>query len=135
MSSDVGTLIFKAPEFWDKKQGDRVRYHRNVDVYSTGLTFAAMLQARPGYRLAPKAEDSQSSSESRMPIGLAALIRCRNKRSEIRVVVQDSKKDTPLVEKLKILIGDMTCYSADARLAARTVEEKLNSLTQFKVSR
>ena len=23
MSSDVGTLIFKAPEFWDKKQGEQ----------------------------------------------------------------------------------------------------------------
>ena len=23
MSSDVGTLIFKAPEFWDKKQGNK----------------------------------------------------------------------------------------------------------------
>ena len=136
MSSDVGTLIFKAPEFWDKTQGNRVRYHRNVDVYSTGLTFAAMLQARSGYKLTPKVEGAQSSSESRMPIGLAALTRCQKKQCEIRVVVQDSKKDTPLVERVKSLIGDMTCYSADARPAATMVEEKLIALTQlqFKVS-
>ena len=46
MSSNVGTLQFQAPEFWDKQPpNNRIRYHRNVDVYSTGLTFAAMLQA------------------------------------------------------------------------------------------
>ena len=48
MSSNVGTLMFKAPEFWDPKSNDKVRYHRNVDVYAAGLTFAAMLQAVPG---------------------------------------------------------------------------------------
>ena len=48
MSSNVGTLMFKAPEFWDPKSNDKVKYHRNVDVYAAGLTFAAMLQAVPG---------------------------------------------------------------------------------------
>ena len=47
MSSDVGTFIFKAPEFFDFDESDKVRYRRNVDVYSAGLTFTAMLQARP----------------------------------------------------------------------------------------
>ena len=42
MSSNVGTFLFKAPEFWDKR-GERIRYHRNVDVYAAGLTFTAML--------------------------------------------------------------------------------------------
>ena len=44
MSSNVGTMTFKAPEFWDP----RLRYHSNVDVYAAGLTFAAMLQAEEG---------------------------------------------------------------------------------------
>ena len=48
MSNNVGTLMFKAPEFWDPKSNDKVRYHRNIDVYAAGLTFAAMLQAVPG---------------------------------------------------------------------------------------
>ena len=56
MSSNVGTLIFKAPEFWDRKPNGRVKYHRNVDVYAAGLTFAAMLQAKHAGNLVPEAE-------------------------------------------------------------------------------
>ena len=58
MSSNVGTVTFKAPEFWDRTPNDRVKYHRNVDVYAAGLTFAAMLQAKPRSTLAPKVEES-----------------------------------------------------------------------------
>ena len=54
MSSNVGTLVFKAPEFWDPKSDDRVRYNRSVDVYAAGLTFAAILQASKGRSLIPK---------------------------------------------------------------------------------
>ena len=53
MSSNVGTLTFKAPEFWDRQPDERVRYHRNIDVYAAGLTFTAMLQAKPDHSLVP----------------------------------------------------------------------------------
>ena len=54
MSSNVGTLVFKAPEFWDPKSDERVRYNRTVDIFVTGLTFAAILQAVKGRSLIPK---------------------------------------------------------------------------------
>ena len=54
MSSNVGTLVFKAPEFWDPKSDERIRYNRTVDVYAAGLTFAAILQAVKGRSLIPK---------------------------------------------------------------------------------
>ena len=44
MSSNVGTLAFKAPEFF-MRSGGKLEYHRNVDVYAAGLTFLAMIQA------------------------------------------------------------------------------------------
>lgn len=132
MSSDIGTLAFKAPEFWDKTPNNKVRYHRKVDVYAAGLTFAAMLQARPGHRLAPQVESSQSPSERRMPIGLAALTRCQNMQIEINGVVE-YKNDTHLVKRIKFLIGRMTCYSAGARLPASMVEEKLNDILQVSI--
>ena len=47
MRSNVGTNLFKAPEFWNHKPGTCVKYHRNIDVYSAGLTFTAMLQVVP----------------------------------------------------------------------------------------
>ena len=48
MHSNVGTMAFKAPEFWDPQTDERIRYHRNVDVYAAGLTFTAIVQAVPG---------------------------------------------------------------------------------------
>ncbi len=48
MSSDVGTFAFKAPEFWDRGPGAKPKYKRSVDVFSTGLTLLAILQATPG---------------------------------------------------------------------------------------
>ena len=121
MSSNVGTLTFKAPEFWDKKPNDRIRYHRNDDVYATGLTFSAMIQAIPGLSLMPKAECSMDHSETMMPIGLAAFSRMINKHSDINVV-EYRATDSRTVKKLKEIIRGMTLISAKARLMAYTVE-------------
>ena len=128
MSSDVGTLLFKAPEFWDKKPGEKVRYHRSVDIYAAGLTFTAMLQAKPGSNLVPEVEGSVQSSETRMPIGLAAFTRCQNNHSEIQVVLTNNKNDTPLVRELKIIIEKMTYFSPGTRLSATELETRLNAL-------
>ena len=130
MSSNVGTVTFKAPEFWDRKPNDRVKYHRNVDVYASGLTFAAMLQAESGRTLAPKAEGSVQSFETKMSIGFAAFTRCQNKHSEIRVVVPDRDNDTPMVKEIKSIVEVMTYFSPQARIAAEEVEERIDSLTR-----
>ena len=127
MSSNVGTQWFKAPEFWDKKPNERVRYHRNVDVYAAGLTFTAMLQAKPGQSLVPKIEGSLESFETKMPIGFAAFTRCQNKHNEIQVVVQESN-DTPLLSKLKSIIEAMTCFSLEARISATEVVKGIDTL-------
>ena len=128
MSSDVGTLLFKAPEFWDKSPDDRVRYHRNVDVYAAGLTFTAMLHAKLSLSLVPKAEGPLLSSETRMPIGLAAFTRCQNKKAEIQVVATENTKDSPLVRDLKLIIQSMTCFSPQARISASEVESRLDDV-------
>ncbi len=48
MTTQVGTLAFRAPEFCDTlPDGRRQTYHRSVDIFSEGLTFLAILQARP----------------------------------------------------------------------------------------
>ena len=107
MSSNIGTLTFKAPEFWDQLPDEKVRYHRNIDVYAAELTFTAMLQAKPDHSLVPTVEGSFEPFEKKMPIGFAAFTRCQNQRSEIRVVVQDDKC-TPMVNELKCIIETMT---------------------------
>ena len=127
MSSNVGTLWFKAPEFWDRQPDERVRYHRNVDVYAAGLTFAAMLQAEPGDSLLPNAESHLLSSETNLPIGFVAFTRCQNRQSEVKVSVPHIR-DPPLVKQLKYIIEEMTCFSPEARLAAAEVEGRLVTL-------
>ena len=130
MSSNIGTLVFKAPEFWDRKPNNRVKYHRNVDVYAAGLTFAAMLQAKPGKDLVPKAEGLLQPFETKMSIGFAVLTRCQNKHSEIRIVVYDRDNDTPLVKEIKSIIEAMTYFSPEARLPAEDVEQRIDFLAR-----
>ena len=125
MSSNVGTLTFKAPEFWNRGPDDRVRYHRNVDVFAAGLTFTAMLQARSGGSLVPYVECSLQPYETKMPIGFAAFTRYQQEQNEIQVVVQD-RNDTPLVNNLKSIIETMTCFSPEARISASEVEERFD---------
>ena len=127
MSSDVGTMMFKAPEFWDKKLPDgTVRYHRNIDVYSAGLTFTAMLQARPGHSLVPKAECKLQSCETNMAIGFAAFTR-KGTASEI-TVVEDKPTDDDITKQIKDLIRAMTQIVPEERFAARDVADAVNAL-------
>ena len=45
MTSTVGTLAFKAPEFFQRTRPGKIEYQRNVDIYAAGLTFLAIVQA------------------------------------------------------------------------------------------
>ena len=121
MSSEVGTMWFMAPELFDGEQGKPVTYHRNVDVFSAGLTFTAMLQAQPGRNLVPKAEGSTTGRESNNPIGFAM-----NQRgdSELLIVVNKTGDDTVTCE-LKELIRRMTCVNPEKRLSSLKVKQHL----------
>ena len=50
MTSNVGTLAFKAPKFFFRDAEAKIHYHRNVDIFATALTFLAMLQYKEGAR-------------------------------------------------------------------------------------
>ena len=122
MSSNVGSLAFKAPEFFNSRLDDngKVKYHRNVDVYAAGLTFAAMLQAQPGRHLLAKAEGFLQSAETRMSVGLAAHNRMVNRQPDI-IVVENKASDSVLLKKVKDIIRGMTHISATHRLSASKV--------------
>ena len=46
MSTDAGTLAFKAPEFFQRTTERKLVYHHKVDVYAAGLTFLALHQGK-----------------------------------------------------------------------------------------
>ena len=125
MSSNVGTLSFKAPEFWDKKPDDKGRYHRNIDVYAAGLT--AMLQARSGKSVTPKAEGSLKHAETLLPIGLAAFSRKDNNQPDVNVV-EVHPRDNDIIKRVKKLIRRMTDISPTDRPSASSVESMINKV-------
>ena len=127
MSSNVGTLLFKAPEFWNYKPGGKVRYHRNVDVYSAGLTFTAMLQAQPDRDLVPKAEGSLTDSEASLPIGLAVNTRRASNQAEFKVV-ENQPGDDESTKYLKDVIRGMMCLRPENRLLPSTVHQHLEEI-------
>ena len=68
MTSNVGTLAFKAPEFFQRTSPGKIEYHRNVDIYAAGLTFLAILQAEKGKKmLIPHIETPMDVSELHAP--------------------------------------------------------------------
>ena len=124
MSSNIGTLRFKAPEFWEIQPSGRIKYHRNVDVYAAGLTFTAMLQAKQGTSFVPSVEGSLEPSESRMPLGLVAFNRKVQGESDLQIFESNSQ-DTSMEKQVKSIIQSMMEISPLDRLPVSAVEDML----------
>ena len=134
MSTNVGTLAFKAPEFFMKTREGKLRYHRNVDCYAMGLTFLALLQANTQTTiLKPQIETPQNDSEYSQAIGqlIAERIKYNVKQQDI-VILQELRPDATLAMKLtndvKQLIKRMTCVDPEQRITSGDVLEALETI-------
>ena len=127
MSSAVGTMLFMAPDFWNRRPDEPVTYHRNVDVFAEGLTFTAMLQAQPGKKLFPKAEGSMTVSESMNPVGLVMNQRRYSDQPELNIVEYKTGDDA-VTRELKELIRGMTCVNPEKRMSSLQVEQDLERI-------
>ena len=123
MSSDVGTLIFKAPEFFAEE-----KYRRNVDVYAEGLMFTSMLQAQERKDLIPQAE-GLTKLEAKNPIGYVMYQRKTSNKPEVDVV-ENKPGDNALTKEVKKLIQGMTSVDPQNRLSSLSVKEKLESVVR-----
>ena len=123
MSSNVGTLAFKAPEFFQRTSDFKIEYHRNVDTYAAGLAFLAILQAKKGQKmLIPHIETPMDDSEFHAPsIGLLISERIKYNVPELNIVTLNG----PAIN-LKWLISQMTCVNPEKRLSAHKVLDVLN---------
>ncbi len=129
MSTDVGTFQYKAPEFWRKTALGNITYHKNIDIYSAGLTFLAMLQAEKCQPLKPDVEDSMISVDTGMNIGMVMLIREEHSMPEINVAVcKDS--DGPMTKAVKVLVQRMTSIKPESRPDAIWVQDSLRMLME-----
>ena len=129
MTSNVGTLAFKAPEFF-QRTSEKIEYHRNVDIYAAGLTFLAILQAKKGKKmLIPQIETPMDDSELHAPsIGLLISERIKYKVPELSIVKIEGPQ-----RSLKRLISQMTCIHPEDCLPASKVLDFLEVRSQFTV--
>ena len=125
MTSNVGTLAFKAPEFFQRTSPGRVEYHRNVDIYAAGLTFLAIFQAEKGKKmLIPEIETPQDDSEFYVQsIGQLIAERIKYKVPELSIVKVEGTQP-----KLKRLISQMTCVNPEEHLSAERVLYVIHNL-------
>ena len=126
MTSNVGTLAFKAPEFFQRTSPGKIEYHRNVDIYAAGLTFLAILQAEKGKKmLIPHIETPREDSELHaLSIGQLISGRIKYKVPELSIVKLEGEK-----RSLKRLISQMTCVNPEERLSAAEVLDVLKNVT------
>ena len=94
MHSNVGSLAFKAPEFFTRVDG-KLRYYKNVDIFAAGLTFLAMIQVKDHRKkLKPHIETPRDDSEMHTPIGQLIAERIKYNVPELNIVTINSSANT-----------------------------------------
>ena len=132
MSSNVGTLAFKAPEFFQRNSRGEISYHRNIDIYASGLTFLAIIQTKEKRKmLIPQIETPMDHSELHVPIGSLIAERIKYKVPELNVVVTTHDRDT--VGKVKNLIREMTQIKPEERLHVTDVVIRVEAILQEEI--
>ena len=132
LSSDVGTTVFKAPEFFNKDSNGRVSYHRGVDIYAAGVTFTAIMQAIPGFGLRPIVEGSVQPEERHLPIGQAAFERLKNNQPQFNVI-EDKESDDVMTGEAKELIRGLTHAHPSKRMSASEMMVSLQAISSVSV--
>ena len=92
MSTNVGTPAFKAPEFYFRNEEGKLQYHRNVDIYSLGLTFLSIIQSDEKLK-PPRIETPNTESELYEPIGRLIAERLKNNKRPLQVIFEEIYDD------------------------------------------
>ncbi len=126
MKTNVGTMAFKAPEFFT---GNSISYDRSVDIFAMGLTNLTMIKAQKGSKLIPFPEGStvDSGEETYQPIGDIMYRRKKEDQAELQLLTQLST-DSKEMGNLKGLTRSMISYSPEERPTARDCYHKLKSI-------
>ena len=127
MSTNVGTFPYKAPEFWEIKPDGSLAYHRSIDVFSLGLTFLAMHQAKEGEPLVPEVENLEENFNHHVPIAFIKRNRKLYGWPEL-IVIEDKDTDDERVRTLKEIIRQMTSISPEKRPNMKYVLDSLQSI-------
>ncbi len=129
MSSNVGTLVFKAPEFWMKSKDGSIQYNGSIDVFALGLTFLAILQGPKDSKLIPTTDSlpCAANKDTYEAIGHKMYKQHQNKENPLKVVEIEAT-DEELMKALKKLTGGMIEFEPKERLSMADVAAKLEEL-------
>ncbi len=123
MTTSVGTHDFKAPEFFDRQGSEPLKYHRSVDIFSSGLTCMAMVQHVPGEPLVPRIDQS-GGRVSTFSVAIEMVSRRRHNQPEVQFFTP-SPDDDLKTKAVKRLIPDMLKYDPHERKVAEHVHREL----------
>lgn len=125
MSTNVGTLEFKAPEFFRRpKPTEKLKYHRTVDIFAGGLTYLAIIQHKEGQMwLIPRIETLQDHPDAFEPIGRLMWER-ENYNGPCVDIVDLQTECSPEIRRAKRLICDMTKADPNCRPKACVVKQR-----------
>ncbi len=126
METKLGTRLYMAPEFYNQNEKGKIKYHKDVDVYALGLTFAAIISAEEGQNLKPTAVDCEKT-EWAQPIGLAMVGRHDSGKPQL-IVVQENQTDTIEIQTAKEIIRQATAFNPKERPTAKNIVEKFEAL-------
>ncbi len=133
MSTDIGTPNFKAPEFWKAAATGQTKYKRSVDIFSTGLTFLAMLQSKKGANLKPVINDLPVHERGK-PIGEIMFSRQIQNQPRLNLVLHVNADDY-VTEQVKGLTDRMTSVVPEERPLALECYQLLNNMLQVSLSK
>ncbi len=124
MTTNVGTQVFKAPEFFLRTSDNKLIYHRSVDIFAMGLTFLAMIQENE--YLIPKLETPNDPNELSIAIGLILWEREMYGVEPLRVVKTGETEgepgyNNPLEKEIRKVILSTTQYEPRDRASAPQV--------------
>ncbi len=126
METKLGTRLYMAPEFYNQNEKGKIKYHKDVDVFALGLTFAAIITAEAGQNLKPIAAGCENT-EWAQPIGLAMLGRHDSRKPQL-IVIQDQQDDTPEIQDVKEVIRQAIAFHPKDRPTAQNIVEKLEAM-------
>ena len=143
MTTNVGTLAFKSPEFYQRNKQGVINYHRNVDIFALGLTFLSLIQKNE--HLMPRIETPYDDSDLHTPIGQLIAERIKYGYKPLDVIPRQDqdllsedfksmKLDAEAVSDkfpiyIRQLIRKMTCVVPEERISSKEVVYILKILT------
>ncbi len=131
LSSNVGTLAYKAPEFFVRTTDGKLHYHRNVDIYAAGLTFLAMIQENE--YLFPRIETPNEPGEASTPVGMLMWERQKYKAKPLQVVKDEDTSEVAedggdVWRKVRGVIKKMTQVKPEERPVAKQVVMEMGQI-------